>query len=346
MILNSSRRPRLARRIVCTVLALALTACAAAHAPPGPGPTEPALDNDHFVTADGTRLHLRSWRPDGPPKAVVVALHGFNDHSRAFDAVPAAPGTGPYLAAQGIAVYAYDQRSFGHSPYAGVWAGADALIADLRDAVRLVRNRHPGAPVYVLGESMGGAVVMAALSRPNAPEVAGAILVAPAVWARSTMPLFYRTALWLGARLAPSMKPSGRGLGRQASDNIEMLRQNARDPLFIKNTRIDAIAGLTDLMDEALASPPAILGPVLYLYGAKDEIIPKDATLKAIESFAKNRAQLRTAYYATSWHMMLRDLGGATPLADVAAFINGADGALPSGADADARGRLAAAVKK
>ncbi len=331
------------RRLAVLALLAALAGCAAAHAPPGPGPTPPALDAAEFVTADGTRLALRSWLPAGAPKAVIVALHGFNDYSRAFDTAPDAPGTGPFLAARGIAVYAYDQRGFGRSSYAGVWAGHDKLIGDLRTFVDVVRLRHAGVPVYALGESMGGAVVMTAMAGANPPRVDGVILVAPAVWARSTMPWFYRTALWLGVGIAPSMKPSGRGLGRQASDNIEMLRQNARDPLFIKSTRIDAIAGLTDLMDDALASPHRLAVPVLYLYGAKDQIIPKPPSLNAMRALPSGA---RTAYYPTAWHMMLRDKSGQVPLADIAAFVIDPAGPLPSGADVDALQRLGAGIGK
>ena len=43
-----------------------------------------ARDQASFAD-DGTRLPLRSWLPDGPPKAVILALHGFNDYSNAFD---------------------------------------------------------------------------------------------------------------------------------------------------------------------------------------------------------------------------------------------------------------------
>src|SRR3546814_6119284 len=100
---------------------------------------------------------------------------------------------------------------------------------------------------------MGGAVVVAALAGPQPPEAAGAILAAPAVWGRSTMPFHQRAALWLSARLFPSARLSGRGLGIQASDNIEMLRALGRDPLFIKETRVDAIHGVVNMMEAELA---------------------------------------------------------------------------------------------
>ena len=138
----------------------ALAALAAACAPRlqavGPPVAAPALDGAALIAADGARLPLRRWLPDGPPQAVVVALHGFNDYSNAF------ADTGATLAARGVAVYAYDQRGFGATARPGLWAGADAMVADLAAMAALARDRHPHVPLYLLGDSMGGAVVMVA----------------------------------------------------------------------------------------------------------------------------------------------------------------------------------------
>lgn len=336
----------LRRILTVACLALPLTACAAKIAPPGPGPAEPALSATAFTTSDGLSLPVRRWLPEGQAKGVVLALHGFNDYAKAFDKIPAGdPGTGPYLAKQGYAVYAYDQRGFGAAPHAGLWPGEDALIGDFRDLAAVLRRQYPGVPLYGLGESMGGAVIMTAIAKSQVPPVDGIVLAAPAVWARSTMPWTYRVPLWLGARLMPGFKPSAKGLGRQASDNIALLRDNARDPLFIKNTRIDVIAGVTDLMDDALESPPKIKVPTLYLYGAKDEIIPREPTMAAIRAFSDKSTELRTAYYPEGWHIVLRDKEAETVLKDVAAFMADPSAPLPSGADKEALRLLEGALK-
>lgn len=289
------------------------------------------------MTADGLALPLRVWLPEeGPPRAAILALHGFNDYSNAFD------GPGRYWAARGIATYAYDQRGFGAAPNRGLWAGATAMVDDLRVATALVRARHPGVPLYILGDSMGGAVALVGASAATPPDADGVILVAPAVWARSTMPLTHRVALWIGAHTIPWAKVTGRGLKIQASDNIEMLRGLGRDPLVIKATRIDTISGLADLMDLALARAPHLGLPALLLYGARDEIIPEDPTLALWRELpaAARRAQ-RRALYANGWHMLLRDLGAETVLNDIAQWIADPRAPLPSGADARARARLA-----
>jgi alpha-beta hydrolase superfamily lysophospholipase len=330
------------------VVLLTLGACAPRLAPPGPGLTAegltaegfagPALDDETFVTADGTALPLRSWQspPGVAPHGVVLALHGFNDYSHAF------AESGPALAARGLLVYAYDQRGFGEAPHRGLWAGVEVLTGDLATAAELLRRRHPGLPLYLLGESMGGAVILAALGGPNPPETEGVILAAPAVWARSTMPFGQRAALWLGARLFPWAQFTGRGLGIQASDNIEMLRALGRDPLFIKETRVDAIYGLVNLMDAALQAGPEVETPALLLYGERDEVVPAEPTFQFWRSLPPEAAaRQRFAYYAEGWHMLLRDLQAEVVIEDLAAWTRDPAAPLPSRADTYAAAALA-----
>ena len=98
------------------------------------------------------------------PRAVVLALHGFNDYSYAFDL----PAT--YWAEHGVITYAYDQRGFGDSPTHGFWSGPEALVRDTNTITRLLRARHPNLPIYLLGESMGGAVLLASANQ-HLPDV-------------------------------------------------------------------------------------------------------------------------------------------------------------------------------
>ncbi|MCP4330519.1 MAG: alpha/beta hydrolase [Alphaproteobacteria bacterium] len=328
------------RRVAALCLPLALgcvlgvVACAPRVQPPGPVVRAPALETDRIVAHDNISLPLRAWLPDQPPTAVFVALHGFNDYSNAFTA-PAA-----YWRDNGIATYAYDQRGFGGTVYRGQWAGADVMARDLTDAVALVRARHPAVPVYLLGVSMGGAVAMHAATGDTPPDVDGMVLVAPAVWGRSTMPLHYRVALWLGAHSLPWATVTGRGLGIKPSDNIEMLRALSADPMVIKETRVDAIDGLVDLMDEALAAADRVDLPVLVLYGENDQIVPKAPTRAMLERLPAANSTI--AIYDGGYHMLLRDLQAEIVHRDVAAWVADPAAPLPSGADGNAGALFAA----
>ena len=328
------------------LLSATLAACATVSAPLGGAAATLMVSDDTFTTADGLKLPVRAWLPDGAPRAVVVAVHGFNDYSKSWGKVPDAPGVGPTLAAQGVAVFAYDQRGFGAAPYHGLWPGGDVMADDFTAAVRAVRARYPCVPIYGLGESMGGAVIMTAMASATPPPLDGAILSSPAVWGRKTMPMLYRVALWVGARILPGWRPTGQSLGRLASDNLEMLRDNGRDPLFIKQTRIDAVYGLVNLMDRALEVAGSLRGRVLYLSGRNDQIIPPTASAQAMKDLLAADAQARAAFYDTGWHMMTRDLRGATVIGDIASFILAPAAPLPSGAEADALARLEARAKE
>lgn len=323
---------RLAARAAAALLFVALAACAPTIKSPGPTMEAPQIAPEAFVATDGTRLPMRRWLPDGAPKAVILALHGFNDYSNAFE------DSGLYLRGKGVATYAYDQRGFGAAPNTGYWAGTEAYVDDLRAATAALRAAYPDTPLFVMGESMGGAVAMAAFGGPNPPRADGTILIAPAVWGRETMDVLKIVALWVSVRTVPSMKLSGEGLDIVPSDNKEMLRKLFRDPLVIKKTRVDAIWGLVNLMDEALDRARTFGPPSLILYGEKDEIIPKGPTKEMLERLPPvPPGTRRIAIYPNGYHMLSRDLEARVVLDDIAVWVSahsrGADQPLPSGAD-------------
>jgi acylglycerol lipase len=313
------------RTIAVIALCLGAVACAPVRYPANLPAGSPRLEGSLFVATDGTRLPYRAWLPDRKPKAVIIAVHGMNDHSRAFR------GPGRAWRLRGLATYAYDQRGFGGAPHRGKWAGSQALVGDLNVFTELVKARHPGVPLFLLGSSMGGGVVLASLGEKRAPEVEGAILLAPAVWAREIMPTGNRIALWIAAHTAPGVHLTSDQIRRIPTDNRAALIQMSRDPRVIKYVRVDSLYGVTNLMDLALAAAPKVKVPILMLYGAKDQIIP----LKPIVT-AKNRLPVnlrRFAVYPNGWHMLLRDKQANTVYRDIQAWIADRSGPLPSGAE-------------
>ena len=62
------------------------------------------------ILARSTRACPAAVAAHDDPRAVILAVHGFNDYSHAF------ADFGAYAASQGIAVHAYDQSGFGANP--------------------------------------------------------------------------------------------------------------------------------------------------------------------------------------------------------------------------------------
>ena len=317
-------------RLALVFLMLLLSACSSMAVQragtPMVGFAGPHFEADRVVSFDGARLGLTSWQAAGEPWAVIVAAHGMNDYANAFHVA------GPVWARDGVTTYAYDQRGFGRSPGRGVWAGEDLMVEDLRTVTALARARHPHAVIVVVGESMGGSGAAAAFASDNPPAADRLVLLSPGVWGFRTQPLPYKTALWLAANFTGSKvyTPPRFVTNRiYPTDNIDELRAMGRDRLMIWGARSDTLYGLVKLMDHAAKDVGEDRLPTLYLYGARDDIIPKKAAFKAVKNLTPAD---RTAYYAAGHHLLTRDHQGPVVMADVLAFIRDPEAPLPSSA--------------
>jgi alpha-beta hydrolase superfamily lysophospholipase len=283
-----------------------------------------------FTMPDGAILPARDWLPPpGTPwHGVILALHGFADSRDAFE-LPA-----PIFAAAGYAIYAPDQRGFGDTADRGHWAGAARMVDDAAELVVQLRAAHPGLPVTVMGESMGGAVAMLLAARP-APTADNFVLLAPAVWGWGQLALPLALTLRVTDFLAPAWAPDPGRVAQDiyASDNIDAVLRLGHDPLTIRRPRVATTDGLVDLMSAAAAAAPALHGRVLILSGRRDMLVPPDATAHVWQHLPPT---VRRAFYPHGYHMLLRDTDRALVIADILAWLAHPDAWLPSGADAAA----------
>lgn len=297
------------------LLAGMLAACAPTVRPAGPPNAQTSLGNDAFYASDGTVLAVQSWGDQETPDAVVLALHGMGDYANAFMEFGEQIGPG------GIAVYAFDQRGFGRSISRPFWAGISSMVNDASDMLMLLRALYPDTPLYLMGNSMGGAVaIITAATRPYLMD--GLVLVAPAVWDRDQMPWYQTAPLSVLSHSLPWLPLTGQGLDIWPSDNIEMLRRLSRDHNMMSALRVDVIAGVADLMDLARSRATDITVPTLLLSGIEDQVIPPaavaalDRDLVGLDLPAYHRC-----LYDDGYHMLLRDLNGPVVIDDIYRWI-------------------------
>ncbi len=320
------------RRIVNTLfLLLLLSNCTPYVEGIGEKTHVPDLIDTAYVAADGVKLPLHIWEPDGAPKAVLLGVHGFNDYGNFL-----MPGMPKHLQDNDILLITYDQRGFGDGPHRGMWAGSDALTDDLAMMIHLVHARYEDLPLYVMGESMGGAVVMTTLAKVKPLPVDGIILSAPAVWGPSTWPWYQKAGLYAMSYTMPWLKLSGGGIV-QPTDDVETWKNWSLDPLVTRGTRVDSLWGVSWLMEEALEAAPKIKTPTLVLYGEKDEVIPWKPTATMVGLLDQAH---RVALYPDGWHWLPRDKNGPVVWKDIVSWMNDRKAGLPSGADKSARERL------
>jgi alpha-beta hydrolase superfamily lysophospholipase len=270
------------------------------------------IERGWIASASGARLALYTWPAQGRPRAVVLALHGFGD-SGEFAFGPAAEA----WRARGITVYAVDQRGFGANPTQRQWPGAARLEADAVTVARMLRARHPGVPLVVVGHSMGGGVALAAAAEGMPAD--GLVLVGPAIAGGAALNPFLRAGGWTMATLAPERRWTGDGVVEiMPTDNIEALRRAVEDPRHFGTASSRELYGLVQVMDRATAAAPTVEIPTLTLMGVHDEVLAPPAVQRVHETIPGARDFI---LYPDGWHWLLVDLQAARVWRDVGDFV-------------------------
>ncbi|MGM0564997.1 MAG: alpha/beta fold hydrolase [Pseudomonadota bacterium] len=236
-------------------------------------------------------LEATSWWPQEPrqTRAHIIGLHSFADYHRAFE------HWGQHLSHQGYAVHSYDQLGFGKRGEKGRWYGSEVMVQDALTLARQLKAERD-APVYLMGESMGGSIAILAAQRE--PElIDGLILAAPAVREGLLIRYPYNAALNMVAAIAPGATVSLQHNGHSNALRAASVERLAQSPHSLKEVRMDTYRGLIRLADLASDSAPELEQPVLLFYGGQDESVPE----VAINKLQQHWTDHLTYHYRDDW---------------------------------------------
>jgi alpha-beta hydrolase superfamily lysophospholipase len=153
-----------------------------------------------YTASDGDNLALQDWPlPEGlASRGVVLIVHGLGEHAGRYDHVARR------LNSWGFAVRGYDQYGHGESDgVRGALPVTPRLLDDLADIIDSTRMRmEPGAPLIVVGHSMGG-LVAACLVALRDVSVQGLVLSSPAL--DPGLSAFQKLLLATLPRIAPNL---------------------------------------------------------------------------------------------------------------------------------------------
>lgn len=272
----------------------------------------PIATEETFDGKDGLKIHLRSWKPDGAPRAVVVICHGVNSHG------------GQYLWAagelvkKGHAVFALDLRGRGKSEGERFYVDDIAdYVADVAGTVKIAKARHPGLPVFLLGHSAGG-VVSATYTLDNQAGLAGFICESFAF--QVPAPGFALAAIKGLSHLAPRLPVLKLKNEDFSRDPAAVAALNA-DPLIAHEIQPAATVAALVRADERLREEfPKITLPVLILHGTADK-----ATVCEGSQFFQDTAgsvDKTLKLYKDHFHDLLADTGKEGVMADITSWID------------------------
>ena len=268
----------------------------------------------HTDAADGHRLYQEAWLPEGPPSRVLVIVHGYAEHLGRYATIARR------FAAEGTAVYLYDQRGHGRSTGRRAYvARFDALVEDLAAFLVQVRHHRPGVPLFLMGHSMGGAVATRYHLLQAGPPAEGLILSSAALAVPSDLAPALRPFARLVSRLAPRLPTVQLDPHELCSDPAEV-QAFLDDPLTFTG-RMPARTGAEILRATQRIEPrmEALTVPLLILQGTADRIVAPEGS---IALHARAGARDKTLkLYQNARHETFREPDGGRVLEDMQAWI-------------------------
>jgi len=270
------------------------------------------LREETIEGGEGPRLFVRSWRPAGAPRALVVVVPGFNSHGGYYTWVA------EQFVGLGLAVYAVDLRGRGRSDGERFYVDSmDDYVHDVEKIVALAKSRDPRLPVFVLGHSAGGvASCVYALDHPA--EIRG--LVCESFAFQVPAPDFALAVLKGLSHLAPHahvLKLKNEDFSRDP----EVVKRMNEDPLIANETQPTKTVAAMVMADERLKNEfPSFKVPVLILHGTHDKATKPSGSQRFHDAAGSADKTLRL--YDGYYHDMLNDVGKDKVMDDIKTWID------------------------
>ncbi len=210
-----------------------------------------------FIDHPKGRAYYRHWAAE-EPRAVVVFLHGFGEHTGVYHRY------GFALNAAGIDLWAVDQFGHGLSPGTRGDFGSIADSSDLADTLtELAEGERPGLPLIAQGHSFGAVVTLSRLLDQPDRYRAGVISGAPLV----PIPEMLDSGQLIRPRPA-----SGSPRTRSTSTRSRTTRWRSSTP-----TAAPLARALDTAWDRFGGDLPGLTVPTLAVHGVADPIAPVGA---------------------------------------------------------------------
>lgn len=218
----------------------------------------------------GIPIFFRGLVPENP-RAVLVIVHGVAEHSGRYTHLMRD------MAQRGFASLAIDHRGLGKSGgFRGHVDRFEDLAEDVASLVTVARSDFAGLPVFLVGHSMGGLVVL--LTGIRYPDgLSGVVASGPALALQVHVPAWKKGLAKVVGAIAPHFSMDN-GIPCEAlSHDPEVVESYRSDPLRYPKLTARFYLEFVRAMGEAAATAGQMQLPLLILQGGADCVVNPDA---------------------------------------------------------------------
>ncbi len=269
----------------------------------------------YFAGSGRIRLHYKCWEVASPRGAVIVA-HGMGEHSGRYEELA------QDLTRAGLSTYAFDHRGHGRSEGR---RGHVRRFADYVQDLEKFRRRAVGAvgpdePVFFLGHSLGGLILIRYLQEYPAVPAAGAVLSAPLLGLAVDVPRTKERLARLLSYTIPALPMSTRLPPEYLSHDRQVVEAYRRDPLVHDRITPRAYVEIQRAIEDAFRKGPRIAPPILLLVPSGDKLVRPDLMQRFAGAVGRRRG-VRVETYAGLYHEVLNEKARSRVVADVLGWI-------------------------
>ena len=196
------------------------------------------------------------------------------------------------------------------------------LIGDLDQILEFIRKKEGTKPVFLIGHSFGGQVVLNYAARYGSEGrngVAGVLVSSPNIRLAMPVPWLKKELGLLVAHLCPTLRvPSGLK-SEDLSRDPEVVAAYDADPLVQHNISVRLASEMLDNQNRIMEVAGHLTKPVFFMHAGADRICDPDGT-KAF--YAACRAEDKTLkIYPNNYHELFNEYDRLAVFADMEKWL-------------------------
>lgn len=253
------------------------------------------------VILNPTDIPTMKWdKVTGPPRAVVLFIHGLGLHKATYSKLS------NELNQRGIICYAIDVRGFGdwikRNPDNRV--NYPQTFQDIRVTLKFLKNKYPTLPLFISGESMGGALALQATAR-NQDLLDGMFTSVPAGDRVHGTRMTLKIAMHAISSGFNKLMPIGKDVVDYGTDDPAFTEEWSKDPNGRMTMTPNELIQFDHMCDDNFKAAKQITKvPCLIVQGGYDGLIVPAATAQLADNFPPENTDRVIAYSKNSEHLI------------------------------------------